>query len=219
MGRQGAAQPWPFPNPTATKVPCGDRSGRFKQLAQLEKTMSFPHNLLTPEEIFHAYASRVYSLALRMLGNTADAEAVTQEVLRQAVRKRGTFRGKSSLTTWLYRATVNAALARRRCCARCKDRPAGQSDQVCANDAHAGAQRPVASPETRLKGEELRQHLEGAIARLPEMYRDVFVLADVEELPNAEIGRLLGLSLAAVKSRLHRARLALGEALSHHLAQ
>jgi RNA polymerase sigma-70 factor (ECF subfamily) len=180
--------------------------------------MSFRHDRLTAEEIFHAYAPRVYSLALRMLGDTANAEDVAQEVLLQTVLNRNTFRGKSSLTTWLFQVTVNAVLARRRR-ARPKDRPAGRLDQLRANDAHAGPQRPLASAETRLEVEELREPLERAIARLPEACRDVFVLADVEGLPNAEVGQLLGLSLVAVKSRLHRARLALGEALSRHLAQ
>jgi RNA polymerase sigma-70 factor (ECF subfamily) len=180
--------------------------------------MSFPADLPTAEEVCHAHAPRVYSLALRMLGNTADAEDVTQEVLLQVACKPDTFRGNSSLPTWLHRVTVNTVLALRRRCARRKDRPAGQLDHFCANAAHAFSRRPVASPESRLKGEELRQQLERAIARLPELYRDVFVLADVEELPNAEIGQLLDLSLPAVKSRLHQARLALCKALEPHLA-
>ena len=90
--------------------------------------------------------------------------------------------------------------------------------RACASDARAGPRRLAASHETRLKGEELRQHLARAVARLPKMYRDVFVLADVEGLPNAEVGWLLDLSVAAVKSRLHRARLSLREALAGHVA-
>jgi RNA polymerase sigma-70 factor (ECF subfamily) len=175
--------------------------------------MSFPHALPTAEEVFHAYAPRVYSLALRMLGNTADAEDVTQEVLLQVVRKLDTFLGKSSLTTWLHRVTVNAALAHRRRQARRPERHLDASLDCIAT--HAGSDG--CAPDHQAQDHELRQHLERAIARLPEVYRDVFVLADVEELPNAEIGQLLGLSLAAVKSRLHRARLTVRDALAPYM--
>ena len=172
--------------------------------------MSVLHDLPTAEEVFHAYAPRVYSLALRMLGNTADAEDVTQEVLLQVVRKLDTFLGKSSLTTWLHRVTVNAALAHRRRQARRPEQHLDVSLDCIAT--HAGSDGWV--PDRKTLDHELRQQLERAIARLPEMYRDVFVLADVEELPNAEIGQLLGLSLAAVKSRLHRARLMVRDVLA-----
>src|SRR3954449_5909210 len=69
---------------------------------------------LTPERVFREYAPRVYNLARRMLGNDADAEDVTQDVLLQVVRKLDTFRGESAFPTWLHRVTVNAALAHRR---------------------------------------------------------------------------------------------------------
>src|SRR5436309_11907274 len=69
---------------------------------------------LTPDQVFRDYAPRVYNLARRMLGNDADAEDVTQDVLLQVVRKLDTFRGESALSTWLHRITVNAALAHRR---------------------------------------------------------------------------------------------------------
>src|SRR5881398_250738 len=69
---------------------------------------------LTPDQVFRDYAPRVYNLARRMLGNDADAEDVTQDVLLQVVRKLDTFRGESAFPTWLHRVTVNAALAYRR---------------------------------------------------------------------------------------------------------
>src|SRR5436309_11988653 len=73
-----------------------------------------PEATLTPERVFRDYAPRIYNLARRMLGSDADAEDVTQDVLLQVVRKLGTFRGESALSTWLHRITVNAALAHRR---------------------------------------------------------------------------------------------------------
>jgi RNA polymerase sigma-70 factor (ECF subfamily) len=99
--------------------------------------VSFPRDLPTAEEAFHAYAPRVYSVALRMLGNTADAKDVTQEVLLQVVRKLDTFLGKSSLATWLHRVTVNAALAHRRRQARRPERHLDVSLDCVA--AHAGS--------------------------------------------------------------------------------
>ena len=172
--------------------------------------MSIALDLPTAEEVFHAYAPRVYRLALRMLGNTVDAEDITQDVLLQVVRKLDTFRGKSSLATWLHRVTVNAALALRRRQARRPERHLDVSLDCIATHADSDG----CLPDRNALDHELREHLERAIARLPEMYRDVFVLADVEELPNAEIGQLLGLSLAAVKSRLHRARLMVRDVLA-----
>src|SRR6516162_10029984 len=74
---------------------------------------------LTVEDVFHTHAPRVYRVARRMLGNEADAEDVTQDVLLQVIRKLDTFRGEASFTTWLYRVTVNAALLHRRKHARC----------------------------------------------------------------------------------------------------
>src|SRR5215211_1267131 len=84
-----------------------------------------PPEKLTPELVFREYAPRVYHLARRMLGNDADAEDVTQDVLLQVVRKLGGFRGESELTTWLHRVTVNAALMLRRSRSR---RPVVQMD-------------------------------------------------------------------------------------------
>src|SRR5215470_508109 len=176
---------------------------------------------LTPEHVFNEYAPRVYNLARRMLGNDADAEDVTQDVLLQVVRKLDTFRGDSSLATWLHRITVNAALAHRRKLAQRKERQvADPMDQFLADGSHAGPVRAwAAPPDEQVLSRELRQLIEQAIAGLPQMYRDVYVLGDVEGLANAEIGGLLALSLAAVKSRLHRARLLMRDALAPHFEE
>jgi len=170
---------------------------------------------LAVELVYRQYATRIYAVAFRMLGSTADAEDVTQEVLLQVVRRLDTFRGESSLHTWLYRVTVNAVLALRRKRAGCREW------QMAADVSHpvAGRSRPAPPPEAGVLGGELRDRLDRAIRRLPEFYRDVFILADVEQLPNADIGRMLGLSLPAVKSRLHRARLLLREALQPYFAE
>jgi RNA polymerase sigma-70 factor (ECF subfamily) len=180
---------------------------------------------LTPEQVFHDYAPRVYNLARRMLASDADAEDVTQDVLLQVVRKLPTFRGESAFPTWLHRVTVNAALAHRRKKAlREQHQVHDPVERFTEEEYHRAPVRrwrsaSSASPEEQALDRETQQLIEQAIGRLPELYRDVFVLADVEGLPNAEIGAMLGLSVAAVKSRLHRARLLMRDALAPHFEE
>src|SRR5439155_14254009 len=166
---------------------------------------------LTAERVYHDYAPRVYNMARRMVSNEKDAEVVTQEVFRQVVRKLPTFRGESAFPTWLHRVTVNAALAHRR-------KQAVREDTHVANpleDLLDQGQRPgsdrvgLGPPEEQLIDHEERQLIDRAIAGLPVIYRTVLVLSDLDGLPNAEIAERLGLTVPAVKSRLHRARLLL----------
>ncbi len=198
-----------------------DQPDRPPQALRVDQTSTAtPHpgpmtSDLAVELVYRQYATRIYAVAFRMLGSTADAEDVTQEVLLQVVRRLDTFRGESSLHTWLYRVTVNAVFALRRKRATSRERLAAAEDARPT----AGHSRPAPSPEAELLGGELRDRLDRAVRRLPELYRDVFVLADVEQLANAEVGRMLGLSLPAVKSRLHRARLLLREALQPYFAE
>jgi RNA polymerase sigma-70 factor (ECF subfamily) len=175
----------------------------------------------TPESVFREYAPRVYNLARRMLGNDADAEDVTQDVLVQVVRKLDTFRGEANLATWLHRVTVNAALAHRRKRAQRDERETHDPLNFFLEDGHH--HQPVrpwsTTPAEQVQQRETTQLIEKAIADLPEPYRDVYVLADVEGLPNADIGDMLGLSVPAVKSRLHRSRLMLRDALAPHFEE
>lgn len=177
--------------------------------------------LLTPERVFHDHAPRVYNLARRMLGNDADAEDVTQDVLLQVVRKLDTFRGEASFPTWLHRVTVNAALAHRKKRAQREDRESHNPlDYFLENGHHAHSIQPWSvAPDQQALDQETQQLIEKAIAALPEVYRDVYVLADVEGLPNHEIAELLELSVSAVKSRLHRARLLMRGALAPHFEE
>ena len=176
---------------------------------------------LTAERIFLDYAPRVYALARRMLGNDADAEDVTQDVLLQVVRKLDTFRGEADIGTWLHRVTVNAALAHRARRARRQEHEIHEPiDQFDGNGYHPGVVRPWSvEPDKQALDQERQEIIERAIGQLPELYRDVYVLADVEGLPNSEIGTLLGLSLPAVKSRLHRGRMLMRNALAPHFEE
>lgn len=176
---------------------------------------------LTAEQVFRDYAPRVYHLARRMLGSDADAEDVTQDVLLQVVRKLHTFRGESSFPTWLHRVTVNAALAHRNKRAAREQRQARDPLESFPEDGyhHGPVRRWAVGPEEQALDRETHELIEKAVAELPEIYRDVFVLADVEGLPNAEIAEMLGLSVPAVKSRLHRARLLMRHALAPHFEE
>jgi RNA polymerase sigma-70 factor (ECF subfamily) len=168
----------------------------------------------TAEDVFNAYAPRVYSVARRMLNNDADAEDVTQEVLLQVVRKLDTFRGEAGLTTWLHRVTVNAALTHRRKQKRRQELQVDTPFDILSDRGKTPltSSAPM-SPDQTLLQNEMREVIEAAIAQLPEFYRDPYVLADIEGLSNAEIGEMLGMSVSAVKSRLHRARLMMREIL------
>jgi RNA polymerase sigma-70 factor (ECF subfamily) len=149
---------------------------------------------------------------MHLLGNAAEAEEVVQEVFLTLYEKANTFRGAAALSTWLYRLTANAALSRLR---RHKRRPEVSMDDYLPQfraDGHHLV-RPVVDwsqdVERYYATAELRQVLQQAIEALPPLDKAVLVLSDVEELSNRDIGEILGLSVLAVKARLHRARLCL----------
>jgi RNA polymerase sigma-70 factor (ECF subfamily) len=164
--------------------------------------------------VYRDYAPRVYNVARRMVANDIDAEDVTQDVLLQVVRKLPSFRGEAKFPTWLHRVTVNAALTHRR-------RQAVRDERALGDDQESlgGDDRHSPGPDDQLLSEEARQLIDRAIEGLPPAYRTVFVLADVEGLPNAVIAEKLDMSLPAVKSRLHRARAMLREALAPHFLE
>jgi len=179
---------------------------------------SEPQSCLAPrqaDQVFAQHATRVYNLARRMLGNEADAEDVTQEVFLQVVRHLANFRGECDITTWLHRITVNASLALRRRRYRQQER---QTDAPLEQLPVAQSGRSTC-PSGQAMDRETRDLLERAISQLPDIYRDVFLLSDVEGMTNPEIGALLGLGLAAVKSRLHRGRLLVRDMLAPHFSE
>jgi RNA polymerase sigma-70 factor (ECF subfamily) len=173
---------------------------------------------LSAEQVYHDYAPRVYNTARRMVANDVDAEDVTQDVLLQVVRKLPSFRGEAAFPTWLHRVTVNTALTHRRRLAARQQHGLTDSLEVTEEPPHEAARRGHA-PDDQIIDREVRQLIDGAIDSLPQEYRAVFVLADIDGLPNAEIAGRLGLSLAAVKSRLHRARGMMREALAPHFSE
>lgn len=183
-----------------------------------ENLSPFP---LSAEQVYHHYAPRVFNTARRMLSSDVDAEDVTQDVLLQVVRKLPTFRGESAFPTWLHRVTVNAALSHRRKRAVREERRV--DDPFDAYLDEGAAQDPGRSwtlgPDAQILARERRRQIERAIASLPDVYRSVFILADVEAMPNADVAEAMGLSLAAVKSRLHRARQLMRDALAAYFQE
>jgi RNA polymerase sigma-70 factor (ECF subfamily) len=175
----------------------------------------------TAERLFVAYAPRIYRLARHLLGNDADAEDATQDVFVQVLRKLPAFRAEAALPTWLYRVAVNAALnCRRRRTARARHQVRGDPTAFAADARHlASVQHWPKRPLDRALDHETHQLIARAIARLPEEYRAVYVLADVEELSCPQIAEILGLSTATVKSRLHRARACMRRTLAPYFGE
>lgn len=157
------------------------------------------------EEVYKRHHRRVYSICLRMLQSPTEAEDLTQDVFIQLYRKIGSFRGDSAFTTWLHRMTVNQVLMhfRKRTVKYEKTTEEGDTpDQAVTGTANPDRMRIVD-----------KIALENAVSQLPDGYRNVFVLHDVEGFEHEEVARILGCSVGTSKSQLHKARLKLQKLL------
>jgi RNA polymerase sigma-70 factor (ECF subfamily) len=172
------------------------------------------------EQLLERYADRVYRLALRITGSNEDAEEVAQDALWTAARKIETFKGDSAFGSWLYRITANAAYMKLRA-RRARAREIALDEVLPTVDGGGLHFEPMDDWSLRVDEQalqaELRQVLETAIAELPADYRTALVLHDVEGMSNPDIAETLGISLPAVKSRVHRSRLLLRKRLSEYL--
>jgi len=160
------------------------------------------------EELIQRYSAKAFSLASRLTRNPQDAEEVLQDVFVTVYRKIDGFQGKSSFSSWLYRITVNSALMKLR--RKRRDQTVPMEDllpQVQNTINFRAAEHGEGDAMTWRH--QLTEALEDAIARLPDDYRPVFVLRDIDGLTSREVSRILKLSVPAVKSRLHRSRLML----------
>jgi len=157
------------------------------------------------EEIYQRHHRRVYSICLRMLQNSFEAEDLTQDVFIQLYRKIGSFRGDSAFTTWLHRLTVNQVLMhfRKRNVKFEKVTEEGETPEQTVR----GTENPFRMPIVD------KIALESAIEQLPAGYKNVFVLHDVEGFEHEEVARILGCSVGTSKSQLHKARLKLRKLL------
>ena len=158
-------------------------------------------NMKAFEELYERHNRRVYSLCLRMTQNVAEAEDLTQEAFIQLFRKIGSFRGDSAFTTWLHRLTVNQVLMHFRKASVKRERVTEEGETPI--QIVRGTENPKAMPVVD------RIALDKAIGQLPNGYRTVFVLHDVEGHEHESIAKMLGISVGTSKSQLHKARMKL----------
>lgn len=161
------------------------------------------------ESLYNTHKRRVYSLCLRMTGNTEDAEELTQEAFLQLFRKIESFRGDAAFSTWLHRLTVNLVLMR----FRKKGLITTSLDEPISSENDSGASREIGVQDEMLNGTVDRLVLENAIQSLPAGYRMVFYLHDVEGYEHKEIAGIMGCSVGNCKSQLHKARMKLRQTL------
>lgn len=162
------------------------------------------------ETLVVRYQQRVYRLACRLTSDT-DAPDVLQDTFLQVYRHLPSFRGDARFSTWLYRIATNAGLMHRRSRAR---RPAESLEDFLPRFDGDGrheqtpeALRMMSCVDERLDQQVLAEKAQAAIDRLPDLYREAFVLRDLEELSTAEVAEVLGVEPAAIRQRVHRARL------------
>ena len=155
------------------------------------------------ERLYRLHSRRVYSVILRMVGNTAEAEDLTQDAFLQLFRKIQTFRGDSAFSTWLHRLSVNVVLMK----LRKKRLPESSLDeQLDPNDDGEGPKKEFGAPDQTLAGSLDRVNLERAVEQLPPGYRAVFLLHDVQGFEHNEIADIMECSIGNSKSQLHKAR-------------
>ncbi len=172
------------------------------------------------ETIFNRYSPKLYNVAYRILGEIADTEEVIQDVFWTAYRKAKTFRGTAQFSTWLYRLTVNAALGKIRRSKKNQEVDYEEFLPKFQKDGHHLV-RPVIdwsnALDENIAKQEIQQLLKETLDQLKPADKNVVLLSDVEGLPDKEIAAALGLTVSAVKTRLHRARLFLRGKLAAQL--
>jgi len=161
------------------------------------------------EALYALHKRRVYSLCLRMTGNTAEAEDLTQEAFLQLYRKIATFRGESAFSTWLHRLAVNVVLMH----LRKKNLATVSLEESLEPQQEDGPKKDVGARDNMLAGTIDRVNLERAVDSLPRGYRLIFVLHDVEGYEHNEIAEMMGCSIGNSKSQLHKARMKLRDFL------
>jgi RNA polymerase sigma-70 factor (ECF subfamily) len=162
------------------------------------------------ERLYRLHHRRVYSLCLRMVSNTAEAEDLTQEAFLQLFRKIATFRGESAFSTWLHRLAVNVVLMK----LRRKSGNESSLEQMTEPDEESGTpRRDFGTADLTLIGSLDRINLQRAVEQLPPGYKAIFVLHDVQGYEHNEIADIMGCSIGNSKSQLHKARMRLRDLL------
>lgn len=202
--------------PQAAQRPA-DGAARLSALSDLELVARLQKgDTAVFREIVRRHQDKVYRLALRLTRDEARAQDATQDAFLQVFRKVSQFQEQSAFSTWLYRITVNAALMRMRSERRHHET---SLDEASPRYTEAGEiAEPVDDWSTAVDEDagnrELAQHAAKAVDELPETYRSVFVLRELEEMSTEEVAEILDLTVPTVKTRLHRARLALRKVLA-----
>jgi RNA polymerase sigma-70 factor (ECF subfamily) len=164
------------------------------------------------EDLLREHGGRLYAVALQIMRNETEAQEAVQDALITIWNKIDQFEGRSQFTTWLHRVAANAALMKLR-----KNKKFEQNVPLDAEEPVIQFADPREGPgDAALRGE-LGERVRTAIDGLPEPYRTTVLLADVDELPMEEIASAMNATVPAVKSRLHRGRLALREVLQPYL--
>lgn len=173
------------------------------------------------QELVETYQDRVFTLVFRMMGNRQEAEDVAQEVFFSVYRAMHRFRGDARLYTWIYRIAINACNSRLK---YLKGRKLDRQQSIDANSpelsqgqARTGLQSSVPGPEAMAQGNRLQQAIARELGQLDPDHRQVLVLRDIQGLPYEDIVKITGLAEGTVKSRLHRARIALKSRLKAEL--
>lgn len=162
------------------------------------------------ECLYRLHSRHVYALCLRMVGNTAEAEDLTQDAFLQSFRKIQTFLGESAFSTWLHRLTVNLVLMRLR---KKKVVSTSLEETTAPNEVSGEPHNDFGAPDPLMAGSLDRLNLERAMARLPEGYKTVFILHDIQGYQHQEIAGMMDCSAGNSKSQLHKARKRLRELL------
>lgn len=210
--------------PPITAVTTSDWHGRKASEHELQESVLLQRarsgDELAFEIIVRRHGGRMLAAAQRLLQNSQDAEDAIQEAFLCAFRSLHQFEGQSRLGTWLHRIAINSALMRLRTRKRRRECSIENLLPTFHEDGHR--QEILAAPQalvhTPLEAQELRAMVRAKIDCLPETYRTVLVLRDIEELTTEETAAVLKIQTGAVKTRLHRARLALRELLEPELA-
>jgi RNA polymerase sigma-70 factor, ECF subfamily len=169
------------------------------------------------EQLLDRYEDKIFRLAYRFVRNESEAKEVLQDTFLSIWRKLDTFKGDAQFGSWLYRVAANTALMRLRAQRRhpevsTEELPVGYLDNY--GQVPPAGENWARRPDDELQSDELRRHIQTAVDALPEIYRTVFLLRDVEGLSTEETGEILGISVPTVKTRLHRARIALRDTIS-----
>ncbi|MCK9554369.1 sigma-70 family RNA polymerase sigma factor [bacterium] len=175
-------------------------------------------NTVNIEDIFRKYNRRIYALALSIIKDAKEAEDIVQDVFLKIIRKIDTFKGKSDISTWIYRITYNEALTHLR--EKTKLRSINYADDnqhgITKNSEGLSVNWPL-MPDELSEQNELKESIDKAIARLPIKYRVILLLRSVEGFSVKETAGILKIKENSVKSRLHRARLIIHKELSNHI--